>query len=146
MRTVLPLVFPVGFREATEGLSRLIRQARHALRTLPRRMTLVDLLTRLWMRPRPTARGRCAHGEAPSPDLTAAFRSIGIDKHYDELDLSGLEEDLQGWGSNAEIFEEVIRDFRPDVPEATSFVELGSLPPTRCVDGPTMLTCRRCLP
>ena len=43
------------------------------------------------------------------------FASIGIEREYSELDLSGLELDLQGWGSNRPIFDVLMEEVRPTV-------------------------------
>lgn len=45
--------------------------------------------------------------------LADVFRGIGIDKDYTTMDFSGFVEDVQGWESQHQIFEEVFRDVRP---------------------------------
>lgn len=54
-------------------------------------------------------------------DLAQRFASIGIDRDYSDLDLSGLEVDLQGWGAADPIFEQVMREVEPGV-----VIEVGS--------------------
>jgi methyltransferase family protein len=54
-------------------------------------------------------------------ELAQRFASIGIDRDYSDLDLSGLEVDLQGWGAGDPIFEQVIREVEPGV-----VIEVGS--------------------
>jgi len=50
--------------------------------------------------------------EPATPEsLPSLFESIGIDRDYAALDLKGLELDLQGWGSEHPIFEDVIREY-----------------------------------
>jgi hypothetical protein len=53
-------------------------------------------------------------------DLPAAFASIGIDRNYSDLNLSGLELDLQGWASEEPIFDGLMAS-KPRV-----VVEIGS--------------------
>lgn len=43
------------------------------------------------------------------------FASIGIEREYSQLDLSGLELDLHGWGADRPIFEVLMDEVRPSV-------------------------------
>jgi hypothetical protein len=55
-------------------------------------------------------------------DLVAArLGGLGIDRDYSALDLDGLEIDLQGWGSTSPVFEQVIKEVRPEL-----VVEVGT--------------------
>ncbi len=54
-------------------------------------------------------------------DLYGKFSSIGIDQNYTDLDLTGLHTDLQGWGSNHPIFEQILNNVKPKV-----VIEVGS--------------------
>jgi hypothetical protein len=54
-------------------------------------------------------------------DLAALLARIGIDRDYSALDLDGLRVDLQGWGSNHEIFADLFHEVRPEV-----VIELGT--------------------
>jgi len=42
-------------------------------------------------------------------DLREIFAAIDIRKDYSDVDFSGIEVDLQGWGSEHAIFHEAIR-------------------------------------
>ena len=54
-------------------------------------------------------------------DLPALLASIGIRRDYTELDLAGVEPELQGWDSRHPIFERVLAELRPEV-----VVEVGT--------------------
>ena len=53
-------------------------------------------------------------------DLPSAFASIGIDRDYSDLDLSGLQIDLQGWAWEDPIFDRLMAT-KPQV-----VIEIGS--------------------
>ena len=42
------------------------------------------------------------------PDLASAFASIGIDQDYSRTDVTDLDVDVRGWGSDEPIFEQVL--------------------------------------
>jgi hypothetical protein len=50
-----------------------------------------------------------------SSQLASAFASIGIDRDYSRTDLTDLEVDVRGWGSDEPIFERVLTEARPHV-------------------------------
>ena len=58
---------------------------------------------------------------AAAQGLDQIFRSIGIDRNYDNMDLSGLALDLQGWGSNHPIFRHVLSTHKPQI-----IIEVGT--------------------
>lgn len=67
----------------------------------------------------------------PSPDLGALFSTIGLERDYRDLDLGGVEPDLQGWASDNPCFAELITELRPSVVievgtwKGASVVEMG---------------------
>lgn len=63
---------------------------------------------------------RAPDGISPTR-LASAFASIGIDRDYSRTDVTDLEVDVRGWGSDEPIFERVLTGARPDV-----VVELGT--------------------
>ena len=77
-----------------------------------------SLATRLRVARRPSPK---RSKPARRDELPALFASIGIDRDYSDLDLEGLAVDLQGWGSEHALFEELFRELRPSV-----VVEVGS--------------------
>jgi methyltransferase family protein len=48
-------------------------------------------------------------------DLPSLLGSIDVTREYSELDLSGLETDLQGWGADRPVFERLLAEARPNV-------------------------------
>lgn len=46
-------------------------------------------------------------------DLNSKFNSIGITRNYADMELSDLNVDIQGWGSEHPIFEHVIGHYKP---------------------------------
>ena len=47
--------------------------------------------------------------------MPALFASIGIVREYSDLDLEGFSVDLQGWGSEHPLFEELFRELSPSI-------------------------------
>ena len=54
-------------------------------------------------------------------DLAPILARIGVDRDYSALELDGLTVDLQGWGSNHQIFGDLFDEVRPEV-----VIELGT--------------------
>jgi hypothetical protein len=50
-----------------------------------------------------------------SSQLASAFASIGIDRDYSTTDVTGLQVDVRGWGSDEPMFERVLTEARPHV-------------------------------
>ena len=48
-------------------------------------------------------------------DLASTLGSIGVTRDYSELDLSGLEIDLQGWGATRHVFDRLLAQVQPRV-------------------------------
>ena len=57
---------------------------------------------------------RATDGISPA-QFASAFASIGIDRDYSRIDLTDLEVDVRGWGSDEPIFERVLTEARPGV-------------------------------
>ena len=54
-------------------------------------------------------------------DPATAFASIGLTRHYSGLDLDGLTFDVHGWGHEHHIFDDLIRNVRPE-----TVIEVGT--------------------
>ncbi len=57
----------------------------------------------------------------PNSDLDDKWRSIGLQRDYSALDLSGIETDIQGWSVEHPMFANVIKQFAP-----RTIIEVGT--------------------